>query len=45
MLNMKQKNPVSALAFSSDHPYMATADSTGKILLWDYENGKIMYKF
>lgn len=36
VLNMKQKNPVTALGFSCDYPYMVTADSTGKVLLWDH---------
>ena len=41
---MKQKKPATAIAFSSDNPFMLTTDSSGKILLWDYENGKILYR-
>ena len=44
MYTMKQKSPITALAFSSDLPLMMSGDSTGKILLWDYENGKIVYR-
>jgi len=41
---MKQKTPITALAFNSDLPLMMSGDSMGKILLWDYENGKIVYR-
>ena len=44
LFRMKQKRTVTALAFSQSEPYMASADESGNILLWDLENRKIIYR-
>ena len=41
---MKQKRTVTALAFSEDAPYMASADEEGNVLLWHLEEKKIIYR-
>jgi WD40 repeat protein len=44
VFNMKQKLPVTAIAFSDTSSLMATGDSSGNILMWDLENKTILYR-
>lgn len=44
VFKMKQKRSVSALAFSEGEPYMASADDSGNIILWDLQEKKIIYR-
>ena len=42
---IKQKLPVTALAFSNDQSWMTSGDEQGNVILWDLQNKKILYKF
>ena len=45
VFSVKQKLPVTALAFSSQQSWMASGDEMGNVLLWDLDNKRILYKF
>lgn len=44
VFTIKQKRTPTAIAFSSDEGYMATADEIGNIILWDLEKKSIKYR-
>ena len=45
IFSVKQKQAVSALAFSHDRSWLASSDPEGNVLLWDLQEKRILYKF
>lgn len=45
VFSVKQKQQVSALAFSHERSWLASSDCEGNVLLWDLQEKRILYKF